>query len=73
MNILHTPGCALQETPIYQGQDVLTKFYSMFAELFKESDRVHACPAFDTPQQREERTHQPRGAVVIDTEDSASY
>ena len=44
----------------------------MFAEFFKESDRVHACPSVSTPQQREECTHQPRGAVATDTEDSNS-
>ena len=30
----------------------------------------HAWPAVATPQQREEWTHQPCGAVVIDTDDS---
>ena len=54
---------------INKGQEDLTKFYSMFTEIFKESDRVHACPAVDTTYQREERTHHPRGALVTDTED----
>ena len=52
---------------INQGQEGLTKLYSMFAESFKESDRVHACPAVATPQQMEEGAHHPRGAVVTDT------
>ena len=34
-NILHAPGCALPETSINQGQEVLTKFYSMFVDFFK--------------------------------------
>ena len=50
--ILHDPGCALLETSINQFHEGLTKFYSMFVELFKEPDRVHACPAVDTPHQR---------------------
>ena len=50
MKILHAPGCALPETSINQGQDGLTKFYIMFAEFFKESDRVHACPEDATMQ-----------------------
>ena len=40
------------ETSINQGQEDMTKFYSMFAEIFKESDRVHACPAVSTTHQR---------------------
>ena len=47
----------------------MTNFYSMFAEFFKESDRVHACPEVATTQQREDWTRHHRGAVVIDTED----
>ena len=46
--ILHDPGCALPETSINQGQEGLTKFYSTFEEIFKESDKVHACPAVTT-------------------------
>ena len=41
----------------------------MFVELFKELDRFHTFPAVATPQQREEWTHQPHGAVVTDMED----
>ena len=47
---LNALGCALAETSINKGQEVITKFYSMFAEFFKKSDRVHACPALATPQ-----------------------
>ena len=36
--------------------------------IFKESDRIHACPTVATSQQREERTNQPYGAFAIDTE-----
>ena len=44
----------------------------MFTDFFKESDRVHACPSFATPHQREEWNHQPCGAMVTNTEDSNS-
>ena len=50
----------------------MTKFYSIFTEFFKESDRVHACTAVDKPQKREDWTHQHRGDVVTDMEDSDS-
>ena len=40
--------------------------------IFKEYDKVHALPAVDTTQQREERTNHPRGPVATDTEDSDS-
>ena len=50
--ILHAPGCALPEMSINQVQEILTKLYSMFAEFFKVSDRVHAYPSVATPQQR---------------------
>ena len=48
--ILHAPGYALPETSINQGQEGLTKFYSMFAEFFKESDMVHTSPSVVTTQ-----------------------
>ena len=67
--ILHAPGCALLETSINQGQEGFTKFYIIFAEFFKESDRVHECPEVATPQQMKECTHQPCGSVVTETED----
>ena len=35
-------------------------------------DKVHTCQEAATPQQREEWTHQPCGAVVTDTEESIS-
>ena len=35
-------------------------------------DWVHSCPTVATPQQREEWTHYPHGAVVADTEDRKS-
>ena len=54
---------------INQGQEGLTKFYSMFAEIFKESDRVHTCPEVATTQQGEEWTHHTHGAVVTYTEE----
>ena len=68
-SILHAPGCTLPETSINENQDGLTKFYIMFAEIFKESDRFHARPEVATPQKREEWTHHPPIAVVTDTED----
>ena len=55
--ILHSNGCALPKTSINQGQEGLTKFYSMFAEISKDLERVHAFPEVATPQQREEWTH----------------
>ena len=67
--ILTSPGYTLPETSINQGQEVLTKFYSILTEIFKESDRFHACPEVATPEQREELTNRPHGAVVIYTED----
>ena len=70
--MLHAPGCALLETSTNQGKEVLTKFYSMFAEFFMEPDRVHACQSVATPQQREECNHQPSSSVVTDTDDSNS-
>ena len=42
----------------------------MFAEIFKESDMVHACPAVATLQQMEEWTKQPCVTLVTDTESS---
>ena len=51
--ILHAPGCALPEMTINQGQEGLTKFYSMFAEFFNLLGRVHTCPEVTMPQQRE--------------------
>ena len=33
--IFHSPGCAIPETSINQGQKDLTKFYSMLTEFFK--------------------------------------
>ena len=44
----------------------------MFAEIFKESDMVHAIPSVATTQQRGEWTRHSRGAVVTDTEDRDS-
>ena len=38
--------------------------------IFKESDRLHACPAVSTPQKKESWNHHPRRAVVADTEES---
>ena len=67
--ILHALGCDIPETFTNEGQEGITEFYRMFAENFKESNRVHACPAVATPYQREEWTHQTHGAVVKDTED----
>ena len=40
--------------------------------IFKESDRVHACPAVATIQQRVECKHYPRGSVFTYTKDSDS-
>ena len=40
----------------------------MFAKFFKDSDWVHACPTVDTPQKREEWTHQTHSAMVTDIE-----
>ena len=57
MNILQAPGCSLPEKSMNQGQERLTKFYSMFAEFFNKLDQVHAFPAVATPQQREWWTH----------------
>ena len=50
--ILHAPGCALPETFINQGQEGLTKFYSIFAEFFREWERIHTCQAVANTQQR---------------------
>ena len=69
-NILHSPGCALPENSINQDKEGLTKFYSLFAEIFKGLDRVHACPTVAMPQQREECTHHPQSVVVIGTKES---
>ena len=41
----------------------------MFAGVFKESDRVHACPAVATTQQRDVWTHHTRVSLVTDMED----
>ena len=71
-NILHDPRCALPETSINQGQEVLTNFYNIFAEFFNELDRFHACPEVAAPHHRGDWTHQPRGAVVTDMEDRYS-
>ena len=68
--IPHASICALTETSINQGQEGLTKFYSMFVENFKESYRVHTCPEVATTHKREEWIHHPCGAVVTETEDS---
>ena len=61
---LHSPGCARPETNINQCQDGLTKFHSMFAEIFKDPDMIHACGAVATPQQSEIWTHQTHITVV---------
>ena len=50
--IFHAPECALPETSINQGQEGLTKFYSIFAIFFREWERIHTCQAVATPQQR---------------------
>ena len=63
---MHSP----REISIIQGQEGLTKFHRMFAEIFNESDRVQACPVVFTPHQREEWIHQPRGAVITYTVES---
>ena len=68
-SILHYPRYNLLETSKNKGKEGLTKLYRTFAEIFKESDRVHACPAVATRQQREEWTNQTCGVVVTDTED----
>ena len=68
--MLRASGSALSETFINKGQEGLTKFYSMFAENFKESDRVHAWPVVATQQQIKEWNHHPHSTVVTDTEDS---
>ena len=70
--ILHAPGCALPETPINQGQGGLTKFHSMFAEIFRVPYRIHACVAVATPHQRDRWTHHTPGTVVTDREESES-
>ena len=41
--------------------------------IFKESDRIHACPAVATLQHREKWTHRPRVAVVTYIENRNSY
>ena len=46
--VLHALGYALPETPINKGQDVPTKFHSMFADFFKEPGRMHACATVAT-------------------------
>ena len=66
--ILHTTSFALPEMSIHKVHEGLTKFYSMLAEIFKESDRVHTYPLVATLQQREEWTCQPHVAVVTYTE-----
>ena len=48
--IPHATGCAPLETSTNKGHEGMTKFYSMFAEIFKESDRVHACPEVSDTQ-----------------------
>ena len=70
--ILPALGCALSEMPINQDQEVLTKFYSMYAKNFKELERTQDCQEVATPQQREDWTHHLHGAVVTDTEESDS-
>ena len=50
----------------------MTKLCSMFAEMFKEFDWIHPCPASTTTHQREEWTHWPHHAVVTDMEDRDS-
>ena len=59
--------------PINQVQEGLTQFYNMLTYFFKESHRVHACPAFFMTQQRKDWTHQPRSAVDTYTEDIELY
>ena len=46
--IIHAPRCALQDKSINQGQEGLTKFYSIFVGFFKESDKAHNCPSVAT-------------------------
>ena len=41
--------------------------------IFKESDRIHACPAVATLQHREKWTHRPCVAVVTYIENRNSY
>ena len=57
---------------INQCQEGLTNFYSMFAEFFNESDKVHPCPVVANPQQRDEHKHYPHISVVTYTEESNS-
>ena len=64
--ILHAPGCELPETSINQVQEGLTKFSSMFAEIFKELDRIHSCPVAATLQHMEEWTYRPHHGMVVD-------
>ena len=66
--ILHAPGCEIPEVSIKQGQGVLTKFFSMFDEIFKELDQIHDLSAVAIRHQREEWTHHPHHAVVTNTE-----
>ena len=40
-SVRHDPECSLPEASINQAKGVLTKFYIMFTEIFKELDRVH--------------------------------
>ena len=39
--ILHVLRCAIPDFSINQGQKRLTKFCSIFAEIFRESDQIH--------------------------------
>ena len=67
--VLNSHGCALTQTSINQYSGVQTKFCSLFAEFFKISDRIHACPKVATSQHREGWNHRSHHAVVTNAED----
>ena len=70
--ILNAPGFAFPEKSINQGQEVLTKFCSMFVEIFKESEHIHAWSVVATPKNRKECNQQPHHDVVTHMEESNS-
>ena len=64
------PGFTHPETSINKNHEDLTKLIIIFAENFKELDRVNAFSSVATMQHREEWTHQIWGAMATYTEEN---
>ena len=66
--VMCSPGCELPDTSINQGLEVMTKFYIMFTEFFKELDQIYDFPVVSTPRKTGKCPHKLHTNMVTDME-----